>query len=108
MLNVVANAEKNYIRTSMLIPSDFMASNTVLVLESEVEVQTRTKARICQKYQVQMENSAPFVGYLDVKRHIPIYMDFPGARTEIFLESDYGENPGSKYTDPEAEPEEEG
>lgn len=100
MLNVVDNAGGLYLRYDALMCSDFMTAPTVAVLESEVELPTRDRPRVCKKYQITMQNSTPYIAYLDLDDRIAVYMDFPGMSTEIFLEAAYGHDPGTKYQPP--------
>ncbi|UCH84617.1 MAG: hypothetical protein JSW50_02675 [Candidatus Latescibacterota bacterium] len=96
----IDKATDPYLHFSVLLPSDFMSFPTVATLDSEIEIATSPKPTVCNKYAVAMKNSAPYFTYFDPKTRIPVYMDFPSATTEVFLESAFKGNLKPKYVKP--------
>lgn len=88
-------------RFTILFPSDMMFVPGAAEVASEVELATRPSPVVCKKILVAFQSSLPFYLYVDRKRNLPVYMDFPGVQTEMFLQSAYGDHPGTKYAPPE-------
>ena len=97
LCNAVASSKDRYLPFHLLLPSDFAVNSGVAVLASELEVPTLPKPTVCEKYGFSVKNGPPFFGYFDPERRIPVYMDFPGANTEVFLDAAFGESPKTKY-----------
>jgi hypothetical protein len=93
-------ANEPFLRFTIFLPSEFMSLASVSTLDSEIELPTSPAPSICKKYAIAMKNSTPYFTYYDPKRRIPVYMDFPSASTEVFLESAYGDKPVAKYERP--------
>jgi hypothetical protein len=87
-------------RFTILFPSDMMFVPGAAEVASEVELATRPSPAVCRKFVVAFQSSLPFYLYVDRKRNLPVYMDFPGVQTEMFLQSAFGDHPGTKYTPP--------
>lgn len=98
LLNGVVNADQGMLDFTAVFPSDFMFTGVTAFVESEIEFKTPNGPRICARVQFTMANSAPFWGYLDLDTGLPVYMDYPGSTTEVFLVDAYGEKPSPKYT----------
>jgi len=94
-------SKEPFLRFTALIPSEFMMLPTMATTESEIELQTSPKPTVCKKFGVAMKNSGAYFTYYDSKRKIPVYMDFPAATTEVFLEGTFKEKPQTKYVRPE-------
>jgi hypothetical protein len=98
----LAASDQPYTRFTMVFPSDMMSLSGIATVESEVELATRPSPAVCKKYVVTFQNSAPFALYIDRKRNLPIYMDFPAVQAEVFLQSAYGDHPATRYVAPVA------
>lgn len=99
MLWAISKATKPFVRYNILLPSEFMAVPTVATIDSEIELPVADGGIVCKKYGVSIQNSGVYFLYLDTKQGLPIYMDFPGTQAEGFLESAFGEDPPTKYTE---------
>ncbi|MEJ2719870.1 MAG: hypothetical protein P8181_01840 [bacterium] len=97
----IDRSDEPFLRFTIVLPSEFLPLPTVGTLVSEIELPTNPKPSVCKKFAVAMKNSAPYFLYLDPKLGIPLYMDFPSATTEVFLESAFGGKPVTKYVRPE-------
>lgn len=93
-------SKKLQTRFSVVFPSDMVSLTAVAATESEVEIATRPRPTVCNKYGVAFQNSAPFFLYVDPDRNIPVYMDFPATQTEVFLKEAFGEHPAPRYKTP--------
>jgi hypothetical protein len=100
----IDQAKEPFLRFTVLLPSEFMTFATVSALDSEIEYPTTPKPSVCKKYGISMKNSGAYYTYYDPKRKIPVYLDFPSAMTEVFLEGTFDGKPQTKYVRPE-EPE---
>ena len=89
-------------RFTILFPADMMFVPGVGEVASELELATRPSPTICKKFGIAFQSSLPFFMYVDLKRDIPVYMDFPGVQTEMFLQSAFGDHPATKYAPPPA------
>lgn len=96
----LALSTKAFERFFVLFPSDMVSSQAVATADSEIELAARPAPVICRKYVVSIRNSSPFYLYLESKHNSLVYMDFPANRTEVFLESVFGEHPATRYTVP--------
>jgi hypothetical protein len=96
----IDQAEEPFSRFTILLPSEFMALASVSTLDSEIEYPTTPKPSVCKKYGISMKNSGAYFTYYDPKRKIPVYMDFPSAMTEVFLEGTFDGKPQTKYVRP--------
>ena len=103
LLNTVARSDEPYQRFKLFFPIDFNPGSVLALLESEVELDT-TPRSVCKKYHFEIERGSAFYGYIDLKRNLVVYMDFPATSTEIFLESAFTDTPGTKYVRPAAAP----
>ncbi len=104
ILNKILAVDEMFVRFNVLLPSNQMSLAAVITIESELELPTHPRPTVGKKYAISIQNSSTYYSYLDPKRNIPVYMDFPVSQTEVFLEGAFGENPRPKYVAPE-EPE---
>ena len=100
ILHKILAADEMFIRFNVLLPSSQMSLAAVITIESELELPTHPRPTVGKKYAISIQNSSTYYLYLDLKRNIPIYMDFPVTQTEVFLEGAFGENPRPKYVAP--------
>lgn len=84
-------------RFTVLFPADMMFVPTVSEVASELEIPTRPVPSICKKFGISIQSSFPFYMYVDPKQSLPVYMDFLGVQTEMFLQSAFGDHPPTKY-----------
>ncbi len=96
----IDRADNPFFRFTTLLPSEFMPLAAVATLDSEIELPTNPAPVVCKKFAIMIKNSTPYYIYYDPKSKMPLYMDFPSALTEVFLESVYGEKPETKYERP--------
>ena len=54
---------------------------------------------VCENLSVALTGSEPYVNLYSPDLGIPVYMAFPAADVEAFLESFFGENPTTYYRD---------
>jgi len=101
ILWAVSRAEELIYRFNVLLPTDFLTMPAASTIDSEIELATPNGDIVCKKYGVAIQNSSAYFMYLDPKQDIPVYMDFEGLQAEAFLQSAFGENPQTKYTDAE-------
>lgn len=97
LFSALAASSEPYVRFLLFYPSSFSGTTATGLLESEIELQATSPPTVCEKYVVEVSNGAPFGAYFDRNRGAPIYLDFPGANTEVFLESAF-EEIITKYT----------
>lgn len=81
----------------LFFPSSFTGSKTMISYESEIELEAKDGPLLCSKLQVDASGSFPFFPYVDPDTGLPVYLDFPGANTEMFLERYFGKRPTPKY-----------
>lgn len=103
LLNTVVRSKEPFQRFKLFFPIDFNPGSILALLESEVEIDT-TPRSVCKKYHFEIERGSPFYGYLDTKRNLLVYMDFPATNTEIFLEGSFDGAPVTKYVRPDSSP----
>ena len=87
----------------LFFPIDFNPGSVLALLESEVEIDTSPRS-VCKKYHFEIDRGTPFYGYIDPKRNLLLYMDFPATNTEIFLEGAFVDAPVTKYVRPDSSP----
>jgi len=97
----IDKSKEPFMRFNVLLPSEFITLPSLATLDSEIELPTAPNPTVCKKYGVAMKNSGPYYTYYDPKRRMPVYMDFPSANTEVFLEGTYEGTPQTKYVRPE-------
>jgi len=76
--------------SGMIVPVK-IAAGSVTALESE------TQEAICTKILVAMGGSSAFASFYDPKRGLPVYLAFPAAMVEVFLDDFYGDTPISRF-----------
>jgi len=92
----LAASEKTFSRLAVLFPSDMMVTSAIASLETEMEMPIQPPV-VCSLYSLSLKNSPPFYLYYDREHKSLLYMDFPATKTEIFLQSAWGEHPKTKY-----------
>jgi hypothetical protein len=97
MLAKLADLDKPLHRFFLFFPSDFTQVGSLALIESEIELPVKPAPAVCKHYRIQIKSSGEFFGFFDPKRQLAVYMDFPTAQTESFLDSAYPENPETKY-----------
>jgi hypothetical protein len=95
--------EKSSVRFSLLFPASMVLHEATATHESEIELPVRPRPVVCRKVGIRFKNAAPFYVYVDIKRAIPVYLEFPAVRTEVFLQDTWGDKPMTKYA-PSPEP----
>jgi hypothetical protein len=97
-------AEKaDFTRFELFFPMEFGKAPAVAQFISELEVNVKPKPVVCKKLHLTIQRSADtFLALFDEASQRLLYIDFPAAETEVFLESAYGKNPPMKY-EPEDE-----
>lgn len=103
LLNVAAESDELINRVQLFFPVDFTSASCASLIESEVEIDTVPR-RVCTKYRFTIASGSTFYGYLDAKRKLAVYMDFPDTNTEVFLKGAFADEPLTKYTRPESSP----
>ncbi len=103
LLNTVARSDEPFQRFNLFFPIDFNLGSVLALLESEVEIDTVPRT-VCKKYHFEIDHGDGFYGYLDPKRNLVVYMDFPATGTEIFLEGAFDGAPATKYVRPDSSP----
>jgi hypothetical protein len=106
MARRLTESGKAYDRFAILFPTEMMSTRALATVESELELAARSTPLVCRKYAVSLENSFPFYMYVESKRNLLVYMDFPANRTEVFLQSEFGDHPEVRY-EPERSPDDE-
>jgi hypothetical protein len=89
-------------RFTIMFPADMMFVPGAYEVASEVELPTKPAPSICKKFGIAIQSSFPFYMYVDQKRSLPVYMEFPGVQTEMFLQSAFGDSPRPKFNRPAA------
>lgn len=102
LANLLDKSGKPFVNFFTFFPSDFMFGSTLGVLQTEFEFETKNSKIICKLFSVAVERGETYYSYFDIDKHLPVYLDFPGSRTEVFLESEYGTDPETKYVEAEA------
>lgn len=97
----LAGSGNAFERFAMLFPSDMMLAQALATVDSEIELAAHPTPVVCRKYVVSLQNSGPLFLYVDTKRNLLVYIDFPATRTEVFLESVFGKRPSTRYKAPE-------
>jgi hypothetical protein len=97
LLATLADADEPLNRFFLFFPSDFNQAGSQALIESEIELPVKPKPAVCRQYRIQIKSSGEFFGFFDTKSQAAVYMDYPSAATEAFLDSAYPENPATKY-----------
>jgi hypothetical protein len=82
-----------FMPTSGNITTVQITKGSVTALESE------TQEAICTKLLVAMGGSSAFASFFDPERGLPVYLAFPAANVEVFLDDFYGDTPISRFRD---------
>ncbi|MDH3197489.1 MAG: hypothetical protein OEO21_04535 [Candidatus Krumholzibacteria bacterium] len=64
---------------------------------SEAAVESNTQEAICKLLVVDVTNGSPYVSYYDPERGMPVYLAFPTAMTEAFLDDFFGDEPITRW-----------
>jgi len=97
---ILRAADRNQTQTmrfTAFMPSDGISTDMSVSSQTEIEFTETKKPVYCHTFVYNLPNAEPFAAYFDPDRGIPIYMNFPGTRTEVFLASDYSEHPKTRY-----------
>jgi hypothetical protein len=97
IMDRIDNSDKTRLRAPLFMPSDYIVSKATIESATELEWQATNKPLYAKRFVWALENSDPFYAIYDPDRRIPVYLDYPATRTEVFLASDYPEKPVTKY-----------
>jgi hypothetical protein len=75
-----------------LVPADLVAGFT-----GEAMVETDTRSLTARKLEIYLFGGTPFVSHVDPASGLPVYLHFPGTRTEAFRDDFFGDKPMSRY-----------
>lgn len=64
-------------------------------------LESMTQEAICTKLVIAIQGSSPFASYFDPESGLPVYLAFPTALVEVFLDDFYGDVPISRYREKE-------
>ena len=81
----------------VLFANSFLTADLMTGYTSEVLVESDTQSMVARKMEVVLSGGDPFESHVDPETRIPVYLRFPGSRTEIFRDDFFGENPMPRY-----------
>jgi len=84
----------------VLFANNFLTADLMSGYTSEVLVESATRSMVARKMEVVLSGGDPFESHVDPETGIPVYLRFPGSRTEIFRDDFFGQNPAPRYTPP--------
>jgi hypothetical protein len=79
-----------------LLANSFMGGDALVGYTGDVLVQAGDRSLTARKLAVGIQGGAPFESHID-SRGVPVYLNFPGVRAEIFLDEFFGDNPPTRY-----------
>jgi len=82
----------------LIFTSTFMPVVVTTGYSGDVLVEAGANSLVARKLQVAIQGAQPFESQVDPKRGVPVYLRFPTAAAEIFLDEVFGENPLTYYT----------
>ena len=83
----------NLVFAGSFLPTDVVAGYT-----SEILVEAGSRSMAARKLAVAIKGADPFESHVDPNRGVPVYLQFPQVRAEIFLEEVFGDNPVSRFS----------
>ena len=81
----------------LLFPSLSNLTSVQISKSSELAFESENKETYCVKLIVSLTGGAPFASYYDPERGLPVYLAFPSASTEVFLDEFFDGQPVSRY-----------
>jgi hypothetical protein len=98
---MIANAfmagDNDPARFGLLMPSAGHTSFIEIAKGSVSSLESEISEAICTKLVVSVSGSSPFASYFDPERSLPVYIAFPAALVEVFLDDFWGDAPVSRY-----------
>ncbi len=98
---IIANAHmatgEDVSEFGLLMPSSGMMISVQIGAGSVTALESETQEAICTKLVVAMSGSQAFASFYDPKRGLPVYLAFPAAMVEVFLDDFYGDTPISRF-----------
>jgi hypothetical protein len=92
-----AVAPRNPGNYRLLFANSFLTTDVTIGFTGEVAVESATRSIVARKLEVAMSGGDPFVSQVDPRSGIPVYLHFPGTRTEIFRDDFFGDKPLTRY-----------
>lgn len=89
----------------MLFPNSFLTAEALMGFTGEVAVESETRSMVGRMLEVAMSGGDPFESHVDPATGVPVYIHFPGSRTEAFRDDFFGPNPLCRYQLPTPAPE---
>lgn len=81
----------------LVFPRSSKLSTATIQKTARTSVESTIHEAICDKLVISITQSPPFASYYDPRRGLPVYVAFPSAETEIFLDEFYGDEPVSRW-----------
>lgn len=84
----------------LVFANSFLPADMIAGFAGETEIQARDRSMVARRLEIFLFGGNPLYSHVDPETGIPVYIDFPGTRTEAFREDFFGDNPLSRYTAP--------
>ncbi|HEU4365046.1 MAG TPA: hypothetical protein VFT13_06225 [Candidatus Krumholzibacteria bacterium] len=92
-----AGAAANPSTWRLLFANSFLATDLVAGFTGQVTVESETRSMTARKMEILFSGATPFESHVDPATGVPVYLHFPGTRTEAFRDDFFGDNPVSRY-----------
>ncbi|MDH4037449.1 MAG: hypothetical protein OEX18_07285 [Candidatus Krumholzibacteria bacterium] len=99
-----AAAPRNPDNYRLLFANSFLTTDVAIGYTGEVAIESDSRSVVGRKLEVAMSGGEPFESHVDPATGIPLYLRFPGTRTEIFRDDFFGDTPPVRYSPPPADP----
>ena len=94
---VHAQSEEVLGNYGVFLPSSFTMTTGAVLRVGKLAVESENKEAICTRLTVEFQGSSGYTIFYDPERKLPVYMAFPSAYTEIFLNEFYDDKPITLY-----------
>jgi hypothetical protein len=82
----------------LVFANSFLPADLVAGFTGETEIQAANRSMVARRMEVFLFGGSPFFSNVDPGTGIPVYIEFPGTRTEAFRDDFFGDNPLSRYS----------
>jgi hypothetical protein len=80
----------------IVFANSFLPGDVLVGYTGEVLLEARGRTMTARKLAVGVQGGPPFESHID-SRGVPVYLNFPGVASEIFLDEFFGDNPPTHY-----------
>lgn len=82
---------------TLLFANSFLPAEMVAGFTGEASLESHAASMVARRLTVGISGSDPWESMVDPKTGVPVYIHFPGSRTEAFRDDFYGDNPMPRY-----------